>query len=83
MTNDLLGVQPNGAVGLRINPLVGEGRIAALSTATSNSKFGVPLTNHTKPEIIQLYRSHSFLNGIMCHVGSQVSISSKPSHLNL
>ena len=35
--------QTCSSIGLRVNPLVGGGRIAALSTATSRSKFGVPL----------------------------------------
>lgn len=63
-----------GSVGLRINPLVGAGKIAALSTAVSSSKFGVRY-NHSdathRAAILALYREHSFLTGVMCHVGSQ------------
>ena len=59
------------SIGLRINPLVGEGTIAELSTATLSSKFGIPLTKDTKSEILNLFRENSNLNGLMCHVGSQ------------
>lgn len=67
----------NQMIGVRINPLVGAGKISALSTATSNSKFGIPLCRNTDDEgysesdIMALFQKHSFLNGIMCHVGSQ------------
>ena len=60
-----------GTVGLRINPLIGGGAIDALSTATSTSKFGVPLTAASRPEILDLFRRFPFLQGLMCHVGSQ------------
>eukprot|EP01031_Cornospumella_fuschlensis_P028547 gene28547-34459_t len=33
----------SGRVGLRVNPLVGEGGVAALSVSTASSKFGLPL----------------------------------------
>jgi diaminopimelate decarboxylase len=59
------------SIGLRVNPLVGEGAIAALSTATSTSKFGVPLTSEGRALILDLFRDHSCLTSLMCHVGSQ------------
>jgi len=59
-------------VGLRINPLIGGGSIAALSTATATSKFGIPLTASTKPLILDLIRKYPYIQGLMCHVGSQV-----------
>jgi len=72
-------------IGLRVNPLVGAGTIAALSTATVRSKFGVPLlplppTATTAADdgvvaqrrsVAELFRRFPFLNGLMCHVGSQ------------
>ena len=59
-------------VGLRINPMVGAGKIAALSTATATSKFGVPcLGVELREKILLTFEVHPFLTGIMCHVGSQ------------
>jgi diaminopimelate decarboxylase len=69
-------------IGLRVNPMVGAGKIAALSTATATSKFGVPCCYADEPEslgarpdlrekIISTYLKYPFLRAIMCHVGSQ------------
>lgn len=65
-----------GTSGMRINPLVGAGSNSALSTATSTSKFGVPLVSNggsddNEDEIIQIFVNNPFLIGVMCHVGSQ------------
>ena len=67
------GIQP-GTVGLRINPLVGVGKIEALSTSTSSSKFGIKYRRAEASDrevILNLFRDYPFLNSIMCHVGSQ------------
>lgn len=64
------GITSTSWLGLRINPLVGGGAIAALSTATATSKFGIPLTDVTRPEILDCFLNNSFLNGLMLHVGS-------------
>ena len=55
----------------RINPVVGGGEHAILSTATKLSKFGLPLIEETKERIIELYKSYKWMNGIHAHVGSQ------------
>lgn len=60
-------------IGLRINPMVGSGAIAELSTATATSKFGVLLfpDGSNRGDIVQLFIDYPFLSGVMCHVGSQ------------
>lgn len=60
-----------GCVGLRINPLVGEGSIAELSTATATSKFGIPLTTQGRVKIVKAVVSNQCVRALMCHIGSQ------------
>jgi len=60
-------VKPRGTIGLRVNPLVGAGVIAALSVSTGDSKFGVP---RTKNEIWDRIQEYDFINCIHVHVGS-------------
>ena len=57
-------------IGFRINPQVGVGSIAAMSTATMTSKFGVALDDYRK-ELIDAYLAHPWLTGIHTHIGSQ------------
>ena len=57
-------------VGLRINPSVGVGTIAALSTAVPTSKFGVTLDEH-HDRILDAFRSLPWLRALHVHVGSQ------------
>eukprot|EP00596_Hydrurales_sp_CCMP1899_P009885 CAMPEP_0119053314 /NCGR_PEP_ID=MMETSP1177-20130426/74352_1 /TAXON_ID=2985 /ORGANISM="Ochromonas sp, Strain CCMP1899" /LENGTH=588 /DNA_ID=CAMNT_0007033237 /DNA_START=507 /DNA_END=2274 /DNA_ORIENTATION=- len=45
------GLSSTSSIGLRLNPLIGSGAIAALSTATETSKFGVPLAPLSSKEI--------------------------------
>jgi len=61
---------PTGPVGLRINPDVGAGRIAATSTAVKGSKFGIDLAAH-RDAIVAAYARHPWLNALHVHVGSQ------------
>ena len=63
---EALGGPRTGGIGLRVNPLVGEGRIAATSTVGAASKFGEPL--HRAPELV---RRFPFVRGLHVHTGSQ------------
>lgn len=60
----------NKSIGLRINPQVGQGNIAATSLAAEYSKFGVPLKTNRK-KIIAAFREYEWLNGLHYHIGSQ------------
>lgn len=55
-------------IGLRVNPLVGAGQIAALSVSVSDSKFGVPIDR--RDDILAAFKTHSWLNCVHVHVGS-------------
>lgn len=60
-----------GCIGLRVNPLVGRGIIAELSTATATSKFGIPLTVEGRMDVVTAVVTHRCVRSLMCHVGSQ------------
>ena len=59
-----------GTAGIRINPQVGTGSIAASSTAGEYSKFGVSLNQFT-PQLIQTFVNFPWLTGVHMHIGSQ------------
>mmetsp|Transcript_121356 Transcript_121356/g.214001 ORF Transcript_121356/g.214001 Transcript_121356/m.214001 type:complete len:502 (+) Transcript_121356:70-1575(+) len=59
---------PGAVIGLRINPLVGAGEIAALSVSTNDSKFGIS-SSHAN-EIIAAYERYQWLNCLHVHTGS-------------
>lgn len=74
IVDDLLKGECSGSkakVGLRVNPVVGGGTIEIISTATKQSKFGVPIMSTTKDRILDLYKKYAWLSGIHIHVGSQ------------
>jgi diaminopimelate decarboxylase len=59
-------------IGFRINPQVGAGKIFAMSTATTHSKFGFPLDDEgNRQAIIDSYIEHDWLSSLHTHVGSQ------------
>ncbi|KAJ1461801.1 hypothetical protein M885DRAFT_506928 [Pelagophyceae sp. CCMP2097] len=61
----------NGSVGVRINPRVGAGTIAALSVSTEDSKFGCDISNAgTKAEVLKAYQTSKWLDAVHVHVGS-------------
>ena len=62
----------NSRIGFRVNPQTGAGSIAAMSTATATSKFGVPLQDEgVRARLIQLYAAHPWLTSLHTHAGSQ------------
>lgn len=63
------GDVPPAPVGLRLNPLVGEGTIEATSVSAADSKFGVPLTR--RDAILEAFERFPWLSGLHVHVGSQ------------
>ena len=59
-------------IGVRINPQVGVGTIAAMSTATRTSKFGIALDDPgNRRRIVDSYRDRPWLTCVHTHVGSQ------------
>ena len=57
-------------VGMRINPQIGAGVLGQLSTGMAHSKFGVGLDDY-RSEILEAYRTHTFLKMVHMHTGSQ------------
>ena len=71
ITSNQLDQNPSeslGPLGMRINPLVGKGTIAALSVSTSESKFGVPISE--KELLFKAYEESPWMNSLHVHVGS-------------
>ncbi|MBA2664513.1 MAG: diaminopimelate decarboxylase [Bradymonadaceae bacterium] len=68
---ELAGSFASGArVGIRVNPGVGAGRIAATSVATVDSKFGVSL-DVQRDALFDAFRAYPWLTGLHVHTGSQ------------
>ncbi|MFF3596429.1 type III PLP-dependent enzyme domain-containing protein [Kitasatospora indigofera] len=64
--------EPRSRIGVRINPQVGGGSIAAMSTATASSKFGIALADEGNAErLVEAFRARPWLTWLHCHVGSQ------------
>jgi len=64
-----LNGESKSCIGVRVNPQLGEGAIAATGTIAPTSKFGVPM--ESKAELIECYKKYSWLRSVHCHVGSQ------------
>lgn len=67
---ECVGGGPVGSpfIGLRVNPLVGAGRIGLTSVADAFSKFGVRIDD---PAIFAAFERHPWLTALHVHVGSQ------------
>ncbi len=74
MVDSMLSSECSGSkskIGLRINPVVGGGKIEMFSVATAVSKFGLPVMDSTRERILDLFKKYSWLTGVHIHVGSQ------------
>ncbi|MEW1911601.1 diaminopimelate decarboxylase [Kitasatospora sp. NPDC085895] len=59
-------------LGLRVNPQVGTGTIGAMSTASAQSKFGVPLRDPgARDRVLDAFGRYPWLSRLHVHVGSQ------------
>ncbi|MEV7179661.1 diaminopimelate decarboxylase [Kitasatospora sp. NPDC093679] len=59
-------------LGLRVNPQVGTGTIGAMSTASAQSKFGVPLRDPgARDRVLDAFDRYPWLSRLHVHVGSQ------------
>ncbi|MEU4877688.1 diaminopimelate decarboxylase [Streptomyces sp. NPDC021608] len=69
----ILARRPSSSrIGVRLNPQVGGGDIAAMSTATATSKFGVALDDDgNRRRLLDAYRARPWLTWVHAHVGSQ------------
>ncbi len=63
------GFEPFG-VAIRINPMVGTGKIASTSAAGRDSKFGIFLSG-AFDELLRAFREYPWLDGLHVHTGSQ------------
>merc|ERR1719217_1146547 len=57
-----------GRLGFRINPLVGAGKISALSVSTAEGKFGTAITE--RETLLRSYEGLPWMNSVHVHVGS-------------
>mmetsp|Transcript_25324 Transcript_25324/g.38265 ORF Transcript_25324/g.38265 Transcript_25324/m.38265 type:complete len:500 (+) Transcript_25324:53-1552(+) len=71
LKEDYPNTDPKSVIGVRINPLVGFGSNKYLSVSQATSKFGIPLTEKNRTKVIELFKEHSWLKALHCHVGSQ------------
>ncbi|KAB1139195.1 diaminopimelate decarboxylase [Streptomyces luteolifulvus] len=68
----LAGRDPVSQIGVRVNSQVGGGTIAAMSTATQTSKFGIPLSDpDSRRELQRAFQEHPWLTWVHTHAGSQ------------
>ncbi|WP_329331415.1 diaminopimelate decarboxylase [Streptomyces sp. NBC_00663] len=71
--DEILAFRPSASrIGIRLNPQVGGGEIAEMSTATTTSKFGIALEDDgSRRRLLDAYRAHPWLTWVHAHVGSQ------------
>ena len=69
--DSLLQSRPaRSAIGVRINPQVGTGRILFTSVAGEYSKFAIPLRDQQE-QLLTAFTKYPWLHGVHVHIGSQ------------
>ena len=69
-TNGVAGLA--SIIGVRVNPVVGSGSIGEMSTATTTTKFGIPvLDSGTWEELVQACVQRPWITQLHVHSGSQ------------
>jgi len=66
------GVQSDGVIGVRINPLVGAGTIAQFSVSTGKSKFGIPVppSGDERESLLNSVLENPWISCVHVHTGS-------------
>lgn len=65
-----LPAHPAARVGVRVNPAIGEGAIAATSVGGRGSRFGLPV-DAVLERVLPVMAEHPIVQGLHVHVGSQ------------
>lgn len=66
------GRETSAVIGVRVNPVVGTGSIAAMSTATTTTKFGIPIIDDaTRTELVDAIVARPWITQLHVHSGSQ------------
>ncbi|WP_349828192.1 diaminopimelate decarboxylase [Brevibacterium litoralis] len=66
------GNPTDSAIGVRVNPVVGTGSIAAMSTATTTTKFGIAIIDDaTRQELVDAIAARPWITQLHVHSGSQ------------
>jgi diaminopimelate decarboxylase len=63
-------IKSKSAIGIRINPQIGIGKIHMTSVAGEYSKFGVPIKEF-RTELLESFVKYDWLTGVHLHIGSQ------------
>ena len=57
----------SSVIGIRVNPLLGEGKVASMSVSGARSKFGLALTSHNHDRIVREFQSHHWQGQLLAN----------------
>lgn len=65
-------IDTRSVIGVRVNPVVGSGSIGEMSTATTTTKFGIPLIDEaSRQELVDTIAARPWITQLHVHSGSQ------------